>query len=93
MCHALIAQAILSNIKLIPTSLIDSLASSTDRKGLIFSPYSLLLVKLLSSLHIPGSIEWEKDLGELEEETWQAMLEQVLLVSLSPTHLHNIYLN
>lgn len=83
--HALSAQAKITNMGLIFTHFIDSLANAVDKKELISSLNRMLLDKSLANIHLPGRIGREKDIGEIDDETWQAILDQVQLVSISPT--------
>lgn len=79
-------------MRLIPTPLIDSLSHTSDRKSLISCLCRLLLDKSLVNLCFPGRIGLEKDIGELNKETWLADLEQVLMVSHNnATHFNYLF--
>lgn len=59
---------------LISPQFIDYLANVEDTKGLFSSHYRMMLDKSLANIQMPGRKGWEKNIEDIDGETWQAFI-------------------
>lgn len=83
--HALNLQFRLSKLILTDHAIVREALLATDKRGMISGVYSILLSALQDTSALPRKKGWEKDVGDIDGDTWKLCPSSAPLVSVSAT--------